>query len=337
MSVILSYRRLVKADRLLSFLLLLQARGKTTARDLAAELGVSVRTIYRDIEALSSAGVPIWAEGGPGGGCQLIEGYRSSLVGISAEEATALLAAAGPAPLANTGLDRDLAGARLKLLAALPAARRTEVAAEAGRFFLDAPAWFRPLPPVPHLPVLVQAVRSGRRLRLVYERPGRRSADRTIDPLGMVSKAGAWYLVAQTNNRTAVYRADRVHDVVVLDEPFLRPEGFDLAEFWHEWSTDFESSRPRLAVTVRIHPDLWDVLPEVLGEAVRLRMEAAAPPDPDGWRQIELTFESQAAARTRILGLGPEAEVLAPERIRQDVVRAAARTVALYTRQKCEH
>lgn len=152
----------------------------------------------------------------------------------------------------------------------------------------------------------------------------------------MVSKAGTWYLVALANNNKRVYRADRVLEAFVLEQPSLRPEGFDLIAFWKEWSLDFESSRLQLAVAVKIHPQLWEVLPEVLGEAVVPRINAAGPAAEDGWRQIELAFESQAAARTRILGLGAEAEVIEPERLRQDILRAASETVALYTRRTRE-
>ena len=167
----------VRADRLLALLAMLQARGKCTGKELARELEVSVRTVYRDIEAMSAAGIPIWATGGPGGGCQLMEGWRSSLLGISTEEAMALLAAAAPAPLADTSLAEDLSAARLKLLAALPAARRAQVAAESARLHVDAPGWFRPLRPAPHLDTIIRSVRADRRLRLVYQRdsgtPGR--------------------------------------------------------------------------------------------------------------------------------------------------------------------
>src|SRR6202011_5023613 len=181
----------VRGVRLLALLAMLQARGKCTGKELANELEVSVRTVYRDIEALSAAGVPVWATGGPGGGCQLMEGWRSSLLGISTEEAMALLAAAAPAPLAETSLANDLSAARLKLLAALPAARRAEVAAESARFHVDAPDWFRPLRPAPHLDTIIQAVRADRRLRLVYTTPPRLE----VEPLGLVAKAGNWYLV----------------------------------------------------------------------------------------------------------------------------------------------
>jgi predicted DNA-binding transcriptional regulator YafY len=322
----------VRADRLLALLAMLQARGKCTASELARELEVSVRTVYRDIDALSAAGIPVWATGGPGGGCQLMEGWRSSLLGISTEEAMVLLAAAAPAPLADTSLADDLSAARLKLLAALPAARRAEVAAASARFYVDAPDWFRPLRPAPRLDTIIQSVRTGRRLRLVYHRDGRAPRHLEVEPLGLVAKAGAWYLVARSGHRIGVYRVDRVVEAGLLPERFDAPVGFELATFWKDWSREFESSRPALAVKVRIDPRLWDALPEIFGEAVRARMEAGSAPDRHGWRVIELTFESTAAARTRILGLGPEAEVVEPNEIREAVRSAAAATAALNSR-----
>jgi predicted DNA-binding transcriptional regulator YafY len=324
------YPASVRADRLLALLAMLQAHGKCTAKELASELEVSVRTVYRDIEALSAAGIPVWGEGGPGGGCQLMEGWRSPLLGISTEEAMALLAVAAPAPLADTSLGEDLAAARLKLLAALPATRRAEVAAESARFHVDAPGWFRPLRPAPHLDTIIRSVRADRRLRLMYQRAGRTPSRFQVEPLGLVTKAGSWYLVAQSQHQIAVYRVDRVVDAELLPERFARPARFQLATFWTEWSREFESSRPSLAVKVRIHPRLWDALPEIFGEPVGARMDAGSAPDATGWRIIELTFESPAAARTRILGLGPEAEVVEPDELREAVRTAAAATAALY-------
>jgi predicted DNA-binding transcriptional regulator YafY len=323
----------VRADRLLALLAMLQARGKCTAKELASELEVSLRTVYRDTEALSAAGIPVYAAGGPGGGYELMEGWRTSLLGISTEEAMVLLAAAAPAPLANTSLSEDLTSARLKLLAAVPAARRAQVAAESARFHVDAPGWFRPLRPVPHLDTIIRSVRADRLLRLVYRRDGHTPSHLEVEPLGLVTKAGGWYLVALLQDRIAVYRVDRVVDAEVLPERFTRPTTFQLATFWTDWSRKFESSRPSLAVKVRVHPRLWDALPEIFGEAVGARMHAGSAPDGDGWRVIELTFESPAAARTRILGLGPEAEVVEPDEIREAVCAAAAATSALYAIQ----
>jgi predicted DNA-binding transcriptional regulator YafY len=319
----------VRADRLLTLLLILHARGRTTARDLAGELGVSVRTVYRDLEALSVAGVPVWAEGGPGGGCQLLDGYRSPLVGISAEEAIALLASSTSAA-AHSSLGADLATAQLRLLASMPAGTRREVAAQAARFHVDTPPWFRPPRPAPQLDTLVGAVRTEHRLRVNYADRRGRTQLKVVDPWGLVVKAGHWYLVAAAGSGPVVYRADRLTEAEELPELFQRPDHFDLAAFWRSWSEEFESGLNRVTVAVRIDPELWGSLPQIFGEAVLPKMESAEGPDATGWRQLDLSFESESAARTRILGLGAQAEVIAPAAVRGAVGQAAAEVAQLY-------
>ncbi|MFE3031505.1 helix-turn-helix transcriptional regulator [Streptomyces canus] len=318
----------MRADRLLSLLLNLQSRGQMTARQLAAELEVSVRTVYRDLEALSAAGVPVVASGGPGGGCRLMEGWRSPLLGISAEEATALLAAASASgPLERTALGDALAQARLKLLAALPAAGREQADTTASRFHLDTQAWFKPPEPVPHLPVLVDAVRQDRRLRLTHaSRPGAAGA---VDPLGLVAKAGVWYLVVRSDRGIRAHRASRITEAELLPETFTRPADFDLAAHWARWATEFEASLDRLPVTVRLSAAGLAALPQVLGDT-----ESAARAIPDthepGWHRLVLHFDDRQAACRRLLGFGPDAEVLEPGDVRRELAQAARRTAARY-------
>jgi predicted DNA-binding transcriptional regulator YafY len=317
----------MRADRLLSLLLSLQSRGQLTARQLAAELEVSVRTVYRDLEALSAAGVPVVASGGPGGGCRLMEGWRSPLVGISAEEATALLAAAsGSGPLERIALGDALAQARLKLLAALPAAGREQANTTAGRFHIDTQAWFRPPEPVPHLPALVAAVRQDRRLRLTH---ASRSGVRTVDPLGLVAKAGVWYLVVRSERGIRAHRASRITQAELLPESFVRPADFDLPACWARWSAEFEASLDRLPVTVRLTPAGLAALPQVLGDT---ESAARAIPDPEepGRHRLVLHFDDRQAACRRLLGFGPDAEVLEPADVRRELAETARRTAARY-------
>jgi len=311
----------MRADRLLSTLLCLQSRGQMTARQLAAELEVSVRTVYRDLEALSAAGVPVVTRGGPGGGCRLMDGWRSPLLGISAEEATALLAVSAGGPLERIALGDALAQARLKLLAALPASGRDATRAAAARFHLDSQAWFKPAEPVPTLPALVDAVRRDRRLRLTH---GART--RTVDPLGLVAKAGVWYLVAASDRGIRAHRAARITGAELLPESFRRPAGFDLADFWARWTAEFEASLDQLRVWVRLSDAGLAALPEVLGD---MRSAARAVPDGDGHR-LELCFDDAGAACRRLLGFGPEVEVLEPPEVRELVADTARRTAARY-------
>ncbi|WP_030598419.1 helix-turn-helix transcriptional regulator [Streptomyces fulvoviolaceus] len=315
----------MRADRLLSLLLCLQSRGQLTARQLAEELEVSVRTVYRDLEALGAAGVPVVASGGPGGGCRLMDGWRSPLLGISAEEATALLAVSSGGPLERIALGDALPQARLKLLASLPTAGREQANTTASRFHVDTQAWFKPPEPVPHLAVLVDAVRRDRRLRLTH---GSRSGARAVDPLGLVAKAGVWYLVVRSDRGVRAHRASRITEAEILAEPFTRPADFDLADHWARWTAEFESSLDQLPVTVRLTTEALAALPEILGDTTSA---ARATPDPeDGWHRLLLHFDSPRAACRRLLGFGPDAEVLEPPEVRLELAEAARRTAARY-------
>jgi predicted DNA-binding transcriptional regulator YafY len=233
----------MRATRLVSLLLLLQMRGQLTAQELASHFEVSIRTVHRDVESLAAAGVPVEAVRGPAGGYRLAGGYRTKLTGLTAAEAEALFVA--PAPAAELGLGGVLANARLKVLAALPAELQ-ERATRAERYFhLDARRWFRAEDTVPHLPTIAAATWQEQRLSARY-REGRRVVRRTLDPLGLVLKAGAWYLVARRSAGMRVYRVSRFVSVHVRDDTFERPEDFDLAAFWEEWS---QTCKPATAST----------------------------------------------------------------------------------------
>ena len=318
----------MRADRLLSLLLHLQSRGQLTARQLSAELEVSVRTVYRDLEALGAAGVPVVTSGGPGGGCRLMEGWRSPLLGIGTEEATALLAvASGGGPLERIALGDALTQARLKLLAALPASSREQANTTASRFHIDTQAWFKPPEPVPHLPVLVDAVRQDRRLRLCHgTRPG---ATRVVDPLGLVAKAGVWYLVVRSDRGIRAHRASRITRAELLPDPFSRPADFDLPAYWTHWTAEFEASLDQLPVTVSLTPAGLAALPEILGDS---ESGSRATPDPDrpGRYRLTLHFDDPRAACRRLLGFGPDVEVLQPPEVRAELASTARRTAALY-------
>ena len=319
----------MRADRLLSLLLCLQSRGQMTGRQLADELEVSVRTVYRDLEALGAAGVPVVASGGPGGGCRLMEGWRSPLLGISAEEATALLAVSAGGPLERIALGDALAQARLKVLAALPASGRDRTHAAAARFHIDTQAWFKPPELVPHLAELVDAVRQDRRLRITHRRRDGRTTAKTVDPLGLVAKAGVWYLVARAGGETRAHRASRITEAKLLAAGFTRPADFDLAAFWAEWTREFEASLDQLPVTVRLSATGLAALPEVLDDTTSA---AHATPDPEpGWHRLTLHFDSPQAACRRLLGFGPDIEVLEPPDVRAELADTARRTAARYS------
>jgi predicted DNA-binding transcriptional regulator YafY len=308
----------VRADRLLSLVLLLQARGRMPARALAAELEVSVRTVYRDLAALSLAGVPVLAESGPGGGCELLDGYRFPLRGLRPDEAEALLILGVPHALGDLGLDDALAQAHHQIRVTAGVA-----SGDAALVHLDMPRWFGSTQEVPHLRTLAQAVRQRRQVAVAYgDRPAR-----AVGPLGLVNKAGAWYLVARTSGRpVTVFRAARIGSARLLTAPVERPDGFDLGQFWAQWSAEFEASRPRLAVTVRAAPPAFAVFPEIFGDGVPV----GAGPDEDGWRVVTLTFEHELAAVHRLAGFGNQVRVLEPACVRERLLATARELISCY-------
>jgi predicted DNA-binding transcriptional regulator YafY len=328
----------VRADRLLSLVLLLQARGRATAQAIAAELEVSVRTVYRDLEALVTAGVPILTESGPGGGCRLMEGYRFPLRGLRPDEAEALLILGVPGVLRELGLDRALDAAQRQI-------RITADGADEGGaalVHLDMPRWFGGQEEVPCLRDLAQALRARQRLAVRY-RPRDDLAGarpRVVGPLGLVNKAGQWYLVASSAGSprdrpgVRVFRVARIASARVLAEPFERPAGFDLAAFWRRWSAEFEASRPRIPVTLRASPGALAAFGEIFGQALFISgapaLAAALPPDEDGWRVVTLSFEHERAAVGRLAGFGDQVEVQSPPSVRTGLVATARQILRRY-------
>ncbi len=336
----------MRADRLLSVLMLLQVRGRATARELAEELEVSERTIYRDLEALSAAGVPVVTERGPNGGCFLPEKYRTDLTGLSEAEARALFLSTVPGPLADLGLDKAVQAALLKLFAALPSARRQDVERVRQRIHVDASQWFRPAEPVPYLPLLQEAVWQDRTVRIAYRRSDGAQSKRYVDPYGLVAKATIWYLVGNSANRPRFYHVSRVQaarrDLRVFrvsrilwaeltDERFERPKDFDLPGFWSKWCADFEASMRQYRVLFRISPDFLPTLPLIFGDGIYTLIEQAGPPDEQGWLTLPLTFDSFETARATALGLGTGAEVLEPGELRDSVADMAHRVARFYS------
>ena len=267
----------MRASRLVSLLLLLQARGGMTAAELAEELEVSVRTIHRDVEALGASGVPIYADRGPHGGIRLVDGYRTRLTGMTTEEADALFLSGLPGPAAELGLGTVVAAARLKVLAALPTELRGRASRLLERFHLDAAGWFRAGESVPHLATIAQCVWDGQRMELDYERADG-IVTRTVDPLGLVLKAGVWYLVAGHGGQIRTYRVSRARGVAPLAEKVERPTGFDLATHWSESITAYERDQPRIVVTLRVRREATRWLEDVIdGSALAAADRGARP------------------------------------------------------------
>ncbi|MEH1016502.1 WYL domain-containing protein [Micromonospora sp. CPCC 206060] len=322
----------MRASRLVSLLLLLQARGRMTAPELAQALEVSVRTVYRDVESLATAGVPVYAERGPVGGYRLLDGYRTRLTGLTAQEAQTLFLAGMPGPAAELGLGSVLAAAETKLLAALPpplAAQGTQVRE---RFHLDAPGWFRTDEPTPHLAALADAVWQERQVRVRYRRWKQpREVTRTLAPLGVVCKAGRWYLVAATEGQIRTYRVASVREAVTLDDGFTRPDGFRLADFWQDWARRYEADVYRDTATIRVTAAALEQMVHLLPPAMsRAARETAGPPDADGWIHTAVPIESIRHGHSELLKLGAQVEVLDPPPLRRQMADTAHALSRLY-------
>jgi predicted DNA-binding transcriptional regulator YafY len=328
----------VRASRLLSLLLMLQTRGRMTARELADELEVSIRTIYRDMDALSASGVPVYADRGPDGGYSLLEGYKTQLTGLSAEEADSLALAGMPEAAAELGLGRVLAAAQLKVSAALPTELSQRASRIAERFHLDAPGWFREADHVPTLTGVADAVWNQRVLRVRYRRWGDEEVEREIEPLGIVLKAGTWYLVAvphqpadgvPTEPRT--YRIARVLSLQTLDAHFDRPGDFDLWRYWNERSSELTQALYQAEAAVRFSPRGMELAPVLLRpHTARALAEREWPIDADGWTCAVIPIESLAHARSELLALGPDVEVVSPPQLREQMQDAVAALASLY-------
>lgn len=316
----------MRADRLLSILLLLQVRQRVTAGELARRLEVSERTIYRDMDALSSAGIPVFAERGHGGGWALVDRYRTDLTGLNrAEIETLFLQPAGL--LADLGLDKASTTALIKLLAALPSTRRRDAEQVRQRIHVDGAGWFQAKESVPFLSTLQEAVWEERKLQFSYQRSDGKVVERLVDPLGLVVKGRVWYLIAAVEDGMRTYRVSRVQEAQVTDQPCVRPEGFDLAAHWEASVVRFKADLPRYPATLRATPD---VVPHIR----RLRytqVKDVSEPDADGWVTASVQFETEDEACMYVLGFGSQVEVVEPPALRQRVIDAAESIVALYS------
>lgn len=316
----------MRASRLLSILLMLQTRGRLTADSLAETFEVSVRTIYRDIEELSAANVPVYADRGPGGGFQLLDGFRTKLTGLTEREAETLFLAGLPGPASQLGLADQLLSAQLKLAAALPERPRRSAERTARRFHLDPVDWFRSPQAARMLPEIARAVWSETAIEIGYRRMTR-DVRRTLHPLGLVLKAGTWYLVAEAASALRTYRVANIVQLKSLDERFVRPRDFDLVRFWTESSRAYEVGLFRGEATLRLSPRGLQRL-EQLGAAVAdAARETVRPPDQAGWVRVVVPIETVEQAAVDLLRLGAEVEILKPTPLRRRLA-AAAREIA---------
>ncbi|MEU9957393.1 YafY family protein [Streptomyces sp. NPDC050982] len=317
----------MKSDRLLSILLLLQTRGRVPARELAERLEVSVRTIYRDVEALSASGVPVYAERGRHGGIELLAGFRTDVTGLTADESRALFVLAAQGAHAALGLDAALGSALRKVMAALPEPYRPAAEVTSRRILVDATRWKGGSQGPADLAALQDAVFADRRLRLRYRHGGdTEPRTYTVDPYGLVAKAGVWYLVADRRGRPRLFRADRVRTARPTDAPVRRRPGVELADVWEVLRRRVEERPGGIGVTVRVRRDRFDLFLRLHGGAL------TEPPEDDGtspWVTARLGYGVVGEARP-LLAFGDRLEVLSPPEVREELARAAASVTDLY-------
>lgn len=321
----------MRASRLLSILILLQLRGRLSADALAAEFEVSVRTIYRDIDQLSASGVPVYAERGRTGGFELMDGYRTKLTGFTQKEADALLLAGAGSAAADLGIGVDLSAAQLKLLASLPPDSGASAQRVAERFYLDPMNWYSRSEAIDILPALASSVWREKRIRISYE-SWTDVVTRELDPLGLVLKAGIWYLVAASKGQPRTYRVSNIRTLDVLEQGFRRPAKFDLARFWKTWAKEFEARLLQEQAVVRLSPSGRKALRELspaAAEAVDALHRACKP---GGWVQARIPIESIDYATRQLLRLGSDVQVVEPVALKTAIAEEARKVAALYAR-----
>lgn len=316
----------MRASRLLSILILLQLRGRLTASDLAIEFEVSERTIYRDIDALSAAGVPIYGDRGPGGGFQLLDGYRTRLTGLSTGEAEAAMMIGLPGPAAELGLGTEASAARNKLMSALPEAGAALADRMAARFHLDPIDWYRASEALPYLPIIARAVLDQRALRMRYE-SWQGVRDWNVEPLGLVLKAGIWYLAARGAEKVRVFRVSQIQALTVSGAGFERPVDFHLATWWRTEQARFEADLFTTEAIVRASAEGCKRLAAQSPRGATA-VSAAAPADPDGWRRMTMMIEDADHGAREMLALGAEIEVVGPDSFRRRVAALAREILA---------
>ncbi len=311
----------MRASRLLSILILLQLRGRLTAEYLAEEFEVSVRTIYRDIDALSAAGIPVYGDAGPGGGFQLLDGYQTKLTGLDPEEAEAMLLIGLPGAAQAMGLGDAANRARDKLLVSLPGTGRAEAGRIAGRFHLDTADWYRAARPTPLLAQVARAVLDRHLIEMTYQ-SWTAKRDWTVEPYGLVLKAGHWYLVAKGRGKLRSFNVADILALEVLPDQHSPPAEFDLAAWWTESARSFEKQlRPGTAILCASPLGMrrLRLLGSFAGEAVA----KAKPGGKEGWHIVKLPLETIESAAPALLGIGPEIDVIEPVALRDEISRLA--------------
>ncbi|MNO55993.1 HTH domain protein [compost metagenome] len=316
----------MRADRLLSILLLLQNNQKMSSRQLADKLEVSDRTIFRDMEALCAAGIPIYAERGAQGGWVLEESYRTNLTGMNEEEISSLFIANYSTLLGDLGIQKYFNSAYEKLLASSPSAIRKNAEITRQRIHIDGVGWHKSGESFPWLPIVQESVWSGQSLEIVYKKDDA-AVSRIVHPLGLVAKRNVWYMVAESEGIPRTYRISRLIEARLLNDSFERPEEFDLASYWEQSTLQFKSQLPKYPAVVRIHESR---LSRIKQERYVKALQISPEPDEAGYIKADLEFQTLESACEIILSCSRDVEVLEPLELRERVIAEAASICSLY-------
>jgi predicted DNA-binding transcriptional regulator YafY len=321
----------MRASRLLSIQMLLQSRGRISAVELARRLEVSVRTLYRDVDELSAAGVPIYAQRGRHGGFELAAGWKTTLNGLTEAEAQAVLLGGLAEPAAELGLASEVASARDKLLSAMPESARAQALKVSDRLHLDPLDWYRAQVPAPLLQTVADAVWQGRELSIDYA-SWRQRARRVVQPLGLVMKAGNWYLVAQLKGRISTFKVASIVEATVLTSASARPRGFDLADYWRASVQRFERGLYSAEADLLATPEGLRLLAELNSVSAKAVSAAGRPRRKDGRARLRTPIEAIERASAQLLALSPEVEVLGPPALRRKMLERIETMARLYCR-----
>lgn len=308
-------------------MLLLQVNRRLTARAIAQRLEVSERTIHRDMEALSTAGIPVYAERGSSGGWSLIEEFRTNLTGLSKTEIQSLFLTGPSRLLADLGLEKASDAALIKLLASLPSTNRSDAEYARQRIHIDITGWNRPEEAIPLLQVVQEAIWKEHKLHFTYTRSGCDDIERLVEPLGLVAKGSVWYLVAAIEGEIRNYRVSRISSAEIKDEKFTRPEGFDLATCWEKSNAEFKAQMPRYYATLRVAPDVVARM-HIAGRFARV--EKVGEAEEDGWIRVSMRFHMEWDASEYVLSFGPNVEVVEPESLKERVIKLAKSVIDFY-------
>lgn len=320
----------MRADRLMNVMILLQNRGKMTAKELANELEVSERTILRDMDALSAAGIPIVSDRGKEGGWRLLDNYRSKLSGLNIDDVKSLFLFPPAALLEDLGMNSQALDTRQKLLAAIPGVFRGEAQAMWERIHIDSDTWRQTKEKVHTLKTIQQAVWESNKLTILYERADGEQKERLVEPLGLVAKGNRWYLIAARNGEMRNYRVSRIHTAKIENEAFKRPPQFHLAEYWEQSKAEFIQHLPKYDVQAEIHPSIVNRM-NYTGKFVQfIKTER---PKKEEWIRATLQFNDKQEAIEFMLGFANKVKVISPEELSKEVVSSAMSVIEFYKKQ----